>query len=151
MSEWLNKLSEFLQQAWVYIPAILSFITAIGLPSLVQIAKIFASAKLYITQTKTLMGKFNEVVKVVQQLIKLIEAIKGDMVDFLKDEIAYDQEKLKCTYNAKEKKAIEGHIAYLQAKLDKVEHLDEQLPTINEISEEELNQDKKKKVKLKVK
>ena len=89
MSEWLLKFSEWCQQAWVYIPAVLSFITAIGLPSLVQIAKIFKSAKLYLTQTKSIMGKFKEVVKVVKQLIEFIKTLRGDIEQFLKDEIDY--------------------------------------------------------------
>ena len=149
MSEWLLKFSEWCQQAWVYIPAVLSFITAIGLPSLVQIAKIFKSAKLYLTQTKSLMGKFNEVVKVVKQLIEFIKTLRGDIEQFLKDEIDYDEKRLQYTYNAKEKEAIRGHIKYLKEKLDSVQKLGE-LPEVKEFTQEELNLDKKK-IKVKVK
>ena len=147
--EWLDRFGEWCQQAWVYIPAILSFITAIGLPSLVQIAKIFKSAKLYLTQTKTLMGKFNEVVKIVKELIAFIKNLKGDMEQFLEDEIAYDKERLEHTYNVKQKAAIENHISYLEEKLAKIQGMKE-LPTVKEFTEEELNLDKKK-IKVKVK
>ena len=61
--EWLNEFGEWLKQAWVYLPAILSFISAIGFPSMVQIAKIFSSAKLYLSQAKTLKDKINVLVK----------------------------------------------------------------------------------------
>lgn len=149
MSEWLQQFSEWCQQAWVYIPAVLSFITAIGLPSLVQIAKIFKSAKLYLTQTKTLIGKFNEVVKVVNQLKDSIKSLKGDIEQFLKDEIDYDEKRLQFTYNAKQKEAIRGHIDYLKKKLDIVQKMPE-LPNVVEFTQDELNPDKKK-IKVKVK
>lgn len=149
MNEWLVKFTEWCQQAWVYIPAILSFITAIGLPSLVQIAKIFKSAKLYLTQTKTLIGKFNEVVKVVNQLKDVIKTLRHDIEQFLEDEIAYDEKKLLAVYNAKEKEMIRGHIEYLKQKLDNVKKLNE-LPDVKEFTQDELNLDKKK-IKVKVK
>mgnify|MGYP003338409747 CR=1 FL=1 len=59
MEQFIEKLNWLCQQAWIYIPAILSFISAIGLPSLVQIAKIFSSAKLYLTQVTKLKDKIN--------------------------------------------------------------------------------------------
>lgn len=147
--EWLQKFGDLCQQAWFYLPAVLSFITAVGLPSLVQIAKIFKSAKLYLTQTKTLIGKFNEVIKVVKQLKEFINTLKGDIEQFLVDEIKYDEKRLTYVYNAKEKKVIEEHVAYLKQKLDTVQKMPE-LPDVIEFTQDELNPDKKK-IKVKVK
>lgn len=149
MNDWLQQFSNWLQQAWVYIPAVLSFITAIGLPSLIQIAKIFSASKIYLSQTKTLIGKFNQTVKIVNQLKDYIDSLKGDWEKFLEDEISYEEKRLDAVYNIKQKKVIEDHILYLNKKLEATRKK-EALPEAKEITLEELNSDKKK-IKVKVK
>ena len=149
MNDWLSRFSEWLQQAWVYIPAILSFITAIGLPSLVQIAKIFASAKLYLTQTKTLLGKLNEVIKLYNNLVTMYEDTKELYVAVMEDEICFDSEIMSKTINVKLKDAYAKRIDTLNKRTDLLRS-QQKISKLDEIKEEDLEM-AKKSVKLKVK
>ena len=68
MDNFFEQLNQFMQKAYFYIPAILAFITAVGLPSLVQIAKIVAYAKVYLAQSSRILKKMNETVEQVEPL-----------------------------------------------------------------------------------
>lgn len=106
MKEFWNNL---LEQAYIYIPMVCTFITAVGLPSLVQVAKIFASANLYLTQVKYLKNKVNECVEMNNKMIEYID-------NFVDDEISYNTELLKCTYNKQQKQLIIKRITSLEQR-----------------------------------
>ena len=136
MNDFLNKLGEWLKQAWVYIPAILAFISAIGLPSLVQIAKIFASAKLYLTKVSVLLKKTNETVDEVNRLLDF-------MIAEIDDDIHYEQRRLSASFNIKEKEIIAERIDLLCKRKERLSNR-----KIEKLQEEDVS---KKKVKVKVK
>lgn len=54
MDQFLNFLKWCCEQAYIYVPTILAFISAIGIPSLVSIAKIVSNAKQTYKMLKTL-------------------------------------------------------------------------------------------------
>lgn len=146
MNEILEQINYWLQQAWVYIPAILSVITAFGLPSLIQISKIFSSAKLYLGQVSKLLKKVNESVVMLNRLISYMH----EQID---EEITYLENLKKCTYNKKQ-------IAVIDDRLNKLE--EQKAATlklfINEIKKEEISKEtiikenkEAKKVKVRVK
>lgn len=136
MNEFLDKLSYWLQQAYVYLPIILSFISAIGLPSLVQIAKIFASAKLYLTRTKVLMNKVNECVDTINKMSNMINS-------FIDNELVFTEQLESSSYNKKQKALCIEHKQHLiELKTKSMNFKVEVIP------QEELQ--KKKKVKVKV-
>ena len=137
MEEFLNKLGEFLKQAWVYIPAILSFISAIGIPSLVSIAKIVASAKVYLAQTAKILAKVNEALDVANKMVEFIESN-------LDDEIRFCEELGKATYSKREKAVLSERVEMLKRKKEEL-----LLKKVDAIPEEIAP--KKVKVKVKIK
>lgn len=138
MEEFLNKLGEFLKQAWVYIPAILSFISAIGFPSLVSIAKVLASAKVYLAQTAKILTKVNEAVDVANRMVEVIESN-------LNDEITFCEQLGDSTYSKKVKAVLDERVKTLKKKKEEL-----LLKKVEAIPEEELAP-KKVKVKVKIK
>lgn len=139
MNDFLDTLNYYLQQAWVYLPMVLSFITAFGLPSLVQIAKIFASAKLYLTQVKTLLKKVNECVDTIDKMVDFIDA-------FVDKELEHNEQMIETTINRKQKQMLENH---------KIELLDmkKQSATfkVQKVGKADLPTKAEKKVKVRVK
>lgn len=138
MQEFMNQVGEFLKQAWVYIPAIISFISAIGFPSLVSIAKIVASAKVYLAQTSKILAKVNEAVDVANRMVEVIESN-------LNDEITFCEQLHDSTYSKKEKAVLEERVKTLKKKKEEL-----LLRKVEAIPEEELAP-KKVKVKVKIK
>lgn len=123
MKEFFNNL---LEQAYVYIPMVCTFITAVGLPSIVQISKIVASANLYLTQVKVLKNKVNECVDTNNKMIDYIDHLTND-------EIEYNKQLYKVTANQKQKALILARIGQLEQrkvdnkvfKITAIEHLPE--------------------------
>lgn len=148
MSEWLNQLGEWFKQAWVYIPMILSFITAIGLPSLVQIAKIFSSARLYLTQVKTLKEKLNVAIETTNQTNKVCGFLMERLEEDVANRIEFLELQLVCTYNKKMQEVIRNEIEKLKARLQEYKNI-----TIGQLIELVSDRDlqPKKVVKVKVK
>lgn len=135
MDNFLDNLHHWLSQAYVYIPAILAFISSIGFPSLVQIAKIVSSVKLYVTQIQVVFKKMNETLEEVNKL--------SDFVLSTLDEDAQFFEALaETTYNKKQRQAFLDRVASIrnrrQFAFKKIETLKEE------------SAPKKKKVKVKV-
>lgn len=138
MEEFLNNLGEWMKQAYVYIPAILSFISAIGFPSLVQISRIFASAKLYVTQAQVIMKKVNETVDAVNEL--------GDFILVTMDEdAAFFEELASTTYNKKQQQAYIARASAIRSRRQAAAF------KIEEIKESAIKKKKKIKVKVRVK
>ena len=135
MEEFFENLGYWLEQAYVYIPAILAFISSIGFPSLVQIAKIFASAKIYLSKISVILKKTNETVECVNALADFCL----DMID--KDAEFFDQ-MAECTFNKKEKELYQKRAAALRERkanaFKKIESLKEDVEA------------SKKKIKVKV-
>jgi hypothetical protein len=138
MDEFLNQLSYWLSQAYVYIPAILTAISSIGFPAIVQIAKIFASAKLYLQQVSVLLKKLNECVVQVQGICELVTA-------WTENDIAFHEELAKTTINKKQRLVIENHVNSLKQRKGLVSNM-----KIKALEKSEL-EPKKVKIKVKVK
>lgn len=138
MDEFLNQLSYWLSQAYVYIPAILTAISSIGFPAIVQIAKIFASAKLYLQQVSVLLKKLNECVVQVQGICELVTA-------WTENDIAFHEEIAKTTINKKQRLVIENHVNSLKQRKVLVSNM-----KIKALEKSEL-EPKKVKIKVKVK
>ena len=138
MDEFLNQLSYWLSQAYVYIPAILTAISSIGFPAIVQIAKIFASAKLYLQQVSVLLKKLNECVVQVQGICELVTA-------WTENDIAFHEELAKTTINKKQRIVIENHVNSLKQRKVLVSNM-----KIKALEKSEL-EPKKVKIKVKVK
>lgn len=138
MDEFLNQLSYWLSQAYVYIPAILTAISSIGFPAIVQIAKIFASAKLYLQQVSVLLKKLNECVVQVQGICELVTA-------WTENDIAFHEELAKTTINKKQRLVIENHVNSLKQRKVLVSNM-----KIKALEKSEL-EPKKVKIKVKVK
>lgn len=136
--EFLDKLSEILSQAYVYIPAILSFISAIGFPSMVQIAKIFSSAKLYVTQIAKVFKKMNETVDVVNNLTDFI-------ISTLDEDAQFFEAFAETTYNKNQRQACLDRAAAIRARKQLV------FKKIEELKEEQSAKKKKVKVKVRIK
>lgn len=138
MEEFLNNLGEWMKQAYVYIPAILSFISAIGFPSLVQISKIVASVKLYVTQIQVILKKLNETV----------EAF-NDLADFvlvtLDEDAAFFEELADTTYNKKQQQAYLARASAIRSRRQAA------IFKIDGIRESQIKKKKKIKVKVRVK
>lgn len=138
MNEFLNTLGEWLKQAYVYIPAILAFISSIGFPSLYQIAKIVASVKLYVTQISVVFKKMNETLEQVNRISDFVLQTLDEDAKFFEDMAA-------TTYNKKQQKLFLDRAAAIRARkavaFKKIEAL-----------KEDAAQDKKKmKVKVRIK
>lgn len=146
MNEFLDQVNYYLQQAWVYLPMILSFITAFGLPTLVQLAKIFSSAKLYLGQVSKILKKVNESVILLKKMAKFMQ-------ESIDKEIAYLENLQKCTYNKKQQKLIEQRLLVLKDK--KINALSFVIDEIKkeEVSKETIKRENKeaKKIKVRVK
>lgn len=138
MDEFLNQLSYWLSQAYIYIPAILTAISSIGFPAIVQIAKIFASAKLYLQQVSVLLKKLNECVAQVQGICELVTA-------WTENDIAFHEELAKTTINKKQRLVIENHVNSLKQRKVLVSNM-----KIKALEKSEL-EPKKVKIKVKVK
>ena len=138
MDEFLNQLSYWLSQAYVYIPAILTAISSIGFPAIVQIAKIFASAKLYLQQVSVLLKKLNECVVQVQGICELVTA-------WTENDIAFHEELAKTTINKKQRLVIENHVNSLKQRKVLVSNM-----KIKALEKSEL-EPKKVKINVKVK
>lgn len=138
MDEFLNQLSYWLSQAYIYIPAILTAISSIGFPAIVQIAKIFASAKLYLQQVSVLLKKLNECVVQVQDICELVTA-------WTENDIAFHEELAKTTINKKQRLVIENHVNSLKQRKVLVSNM-----KIKALEKSEL-EPKKVKIKVKVK
>lgn len=138
MDEFLNQLSYWLSQAYVYIPAILTAISSIGFPAIVQIAKIFASAKLYLQQVSVLLKKLNECVVQVQGICELVTV-------WTENDIAFHEELAKTTINKKQRLVIENHVNSLKQRKVLVSNM-----KIKALEKSEL-EPKKVKIKVKVK
>lgn len=138
MDEFLNQLSYWLSQAYIYIPAILTAISSIGFPAIVQIAKIFASAKLYLQQVSVLLKKLNECVVQVQGICELVTA-------WTENDIAFHEELAKTTINKKQRLVIENHVNSLKQRKVLVSNM-----KIKALEKSEL-EPKKVKIKVKVK
>lgn len=151
MEQFLNNLSAWFQQAWVYIPAILSFISAIGLPSLVQIAKIFTSAKLYLQNTKTIKDKVNVVINTVNQFNKACDYLVQVQVQNLAEELHFLELQKALTYNKKMQELIEQRIEQIKQRIEDLKKITIG-DIIKQIEDTELASNKKatKKVKVKV-
>lgn len=135
MDNFFEQLNQFMQKAYFYIPAILAFITAVGLPSLVQIAKIVAYAKVYLAQASRILKKMNETVE-------QVNAIADFVLSSLDEDAAFFEELAATTYNKKQKEAYLAQASRIRSKrqraLGKIEILKEDVETA------------KKKVKVKV-
>ena len=147
--EWLNQLGEWLKQAWVYIPAVLSFISAIGVPSLVQIAKIFSSAKLYLEQVKTLKGKINVLVDTVNAFNGACNQLINVEIQNLSEELNFLELQKALTYNKKMQELIEERIKQIKAKIEELSNTTV-ADLVKQIEDQELAKKPTKKVKVKV-
>ena len=138
MEETLDFINNLLQQAYFYIPAILGFISAIGFPSLVQIAKIVASVKLYITKIAVVFSKVNETVEATNKLADLVLSYMDDDAKFFEDLAATE-------YNKKRRQAyLDRAETIRRRKQESIKHID--------LLKEEVEKAKKKvRVKVKVK
>lgn len=136
MEEFLEKLGYWLQQAWVYIPAVLAFISAVGIPALVQIAKILAAARSYLSQNAKLKGKANETLEEVNKMAEALSSSLREEAEFLESLAA-------TAYNKKQKAAIMERARKLRQRADggfsKIERIAEEADPKN-----------KRKVKVKV-
>jgi len=137
MDEFLNWLNWLINQAYIYIPAVLAFITAIGIPSIVQLAKIFKSAKLYLTQTSVLLKKLNESLYIITKLVDFTTS----QID---SEIAFYETLIKTTYNKKQKMIFVSRIEFLKLQKETANRL-----TIQSIDIDSITPKKKIKVRIK--
>lgn len=133
-----ETISYWLSQAYIYIPSILAAISAIGFPAIVQIAKIFASAKLYLQQVSVLLKKLNECVVQVQGIVELVN-------NWTENDIAFHEELAKTTINKKQRLVIENHVNQLKQRKGLIENM-----KIKALEKSEL-EPKKVKIKVKVK
>lgn len=135
MDQFLDTLGEWLRQAYVYIPAILAFISSIGFPSLVQIAKIVSSVKLYVTQISVVFRKMNETLDEVNKLSDFV-------LTTLDEDAAFFEAMAETTYNKKQKQMFMERAETIRGRKSmafrKIESLKEDVAQ------------KKKKVKVKV-
>ena len=136
--DFFDSVAYWLSQAYVYIPSILAMISAIGFPSIVQIAKIFSSAKLYLTQVKILLQKVNECVTQITNICDLVIA-------WTDNDIAFQEQLAKTTINKKQKVVIENQINALKERRKLIGGW-----TVKKLEKSEL-ETKKSKVKIKVK
>lgn len=138
MEEELDFINNLLQQAYFYIPAILSFISAIGFPSLVQIAKIVASVRLYTTKIAVVFSKVNETVAAVNKLADFT-------ISYMDEDAKFFEDLAETEYNKKRKQAYLDRAETLRRrKAEAVKHI--------ELLKEEVEKAKKKvRVRVKVK
>ena len=138
MNEFLDNLNHWISQAYVYIPAILAFISSIGFPSLVQIAKIVSSAKLYVTQISVVFKKMNETLDEVNKLSDFI-------LTTLEEDAAFFEAMAETTYNKKQKQAFIDRAAALRRRKDYA------FKRIEALKEDAVANKKKVKVKVRIK
>ena len=138
MNEFLDNLGNWLKQAYVYIPAILAFISSIGFPSLVQIAKIVSAAKLYVTQISVVFKKMNETLEEVNKLSDFILAT-------IEEDAQFFEAMAETTYNKKQKQAYLERAAILRSRKDNA------FKRIELLKEETKQTKKKIKVKVRIK
>lgn len=136
MNDFFDNLGYWLRQAYIYIPAILAFISSIGFPSLVQIAKIVSSAKLYITQIQVVFKKMNETLEEVNKLSDFV-------LRTIEEDATFFEALAETTYNKKQRQAL---LERAQALRERKKLAFKQIESIKETAIE-----KKKKIKVKVK
>lgn len=74
--EWIQQLFE---KAYFYIPTILAAMSAIGIPSIVSLAKLITNAKYFLSELSLVFSKINEIVTIVQRLIDNSNQL-GDLI-----------------------------------------------------------------------
>lgn len=148
MNDFLIQLSNFFQQAYVWVTSMCAVIVAIGVPSIVQVAKIFASAKLYLTQTKTLLGKLNACIKTINELNTLVGTLMDRLESSEQNELTYLKKLELVTFNKKEQQVIQERIAIIENDLTKL-HEAKGVDSLPELTPEEMD-NPKKRIKIKV-
>lgn len=74
--EWIQQLFE---KAYFYIPTILAAMSAIGIPSIVSLAKLITNAKYFLSELSLVFSKINEIITIVQRLIDNSNQL-GDLI-----------------------------------------------------------------------
>ena len=74
--EWIQQLFE---KAYFYIPTIVAAMSAIGIPSIVSLAKLITNAKYFLSELSLVFSKINEIVTIVQRLIDNSNQL-GDLI-----------------------------------------------------------------------
>lgn len=137
--EWFKEIFE---KAYIYVPTICAFITSIGIPALVSIAKIVSNAKTYLQSAKTLKQVVDVVTNVCQSLIDTI------LLDYENQLKELELEKA-ITHNKKALELLEMKEGRINNCIQKYQSM-----TMKELIDKalaiELNKGKKKKVKVKV-
>lgn len=138
--DWLNEL---FTNANIYIPTIISFLSALGIPAIVATCRTAAKASVYLYNVKKLQKKTNE-------NIDYTNAIKERYINSLNNEKEYLNQELAIIHNEKRKQLINARLDYINndiANLSKIEVGHIELSTAKEIKEEK----KLNKVRIKVK
>lgn len=148
MNDWLANMSVWFQQAWVWVTSMCAIIVGIGLPSLVQVGKIFASAKLYLTQTKTLLGKLNAVVQTCNSLNALVGTLMKKIEDDKTGELEFLKNLKLVSFNKKEQEVINARIESIENELSSLHEI-KGVENVAELTAEEMD-NPKKRVKIKV-
>ena len=155
--EIIDTINYWLQQAWVFLPAVLSFISAFGFPTLLQIAKIVSSTKLFMVQNQKVYTKVNENAELVNVLLK-------ENKDTINEDIQFFTQLKEAIVNQKVKDVIDTRIQTLNARAERLNNVNEiTLIKAEEVSQEQLKLDVKeqkaqrkaakqaaKKVKIKI-
>lgn len=135
----ITWLKEAFQQAYVYIPTILAFISAVGIPSLVKIGQIVSNSKAYLQSAKTLKDVVNGVTNTFQQIIDTI------LIDY-EQELAELEMERAITINKKMKELLDLKIARVKECIEKYKNM-----SVAELIEKVGNIEvTKKRVKIKV-
>jgi len=137
MEETLDFINNLLQQAYFYIPAILGFISAVGFPSLVQIARIVAAVRLYVAKIAVVTTKVNETVSAVNALAEFT-------VSYMDEDAKFFEDLAETEYNKKRKEAYLKRAEVLrQRKAKAIKH-------IEAIKEELESAKRKRKVRVRI-
>lgn len=138
MMDWLNEFSQNLPAwvvSWVSIGA--SFITAIGLPSIIACARTYSKAGLYLYNAKKLTDHQNELVAKHNKQNMLL-------VDFVKTQIAMLEMMASTEHNIAKKKNLETQIELDNKYLEEFKEL--KVDGIELATKEQIKQ--MKKIKL---
>lgn len=138
MEEVLEAINNFVSQAYFYIPAVMGFISAVGFPSLAQIARIVAAVRLYVGKIAVVTAKVNETVSAVNALAEYT-------VSYMDEDAKFFEDLAETEYNKKRKQAYLDRAETLRRrKAEAVKHI--------ELLKEEVEKAKKKvRVRVKVK
>lgn len=149
MNDVIEQANYWISQAFIYIPAILTFITAVGLPCIVAVCKVVANTQIWLSQAKTFLGKINALVKCVNALNKQVTNLTNALIQSKLSEIEFLKSQILVTYNKKQQECFKQRIAILEKDIDAICN-NHGIENVDELNDAELD-NPKKRLKVKVK